>query len=78
MVAFPAATAVTLPFVSTVATLVLLELHETFLFVALFGETVAMICCVQPLPGSVVVVGFNETPLTATVEALTVTSQVAL
>jgi hypothetical protein len=44
MVAVPAALVVTNPFVFTVATAVLLELHVTSGFVALLGETVAVSC----------------------------------
>ena len=48
MVAVPAFFAVTTPEVETVATVVLLEDHVTFLFVALDGDTVAVIICVWP------------------------------
>ena len=77
MVAVPAATAVTLPFESTFATLVLLELQLTFLLVAFSGFTVAVKVSVLPTVSSVAVL-FRATPGTATVEAVTVTVQVAV
>ena len=48
IVAVPLATAVTLPFASTVATASLLDVQVTVLFVALAGETVAVIVPVAP------------------------------
>ena len=48
IVAVPLATAVTLPFASTVATASLLDVQVTVLFVALAGETVAVNCSVNP------------------------------
>ena len=48
IVAEPTDLAVTKPDALTVATLVLLEDHETLLSVALFGETVADNCFVLP------------------------------
>lgn len=49
MVAVPAATAVTLPVLLTVATLVLLDVHVTLLSVALFGRTVAVSVSLFPV-----------------------------
>ena len=49
IVALPFATAVTRPFVSTVATAVLLLVHVTFLFVASLGITLAISCKVWPM-----------------------------
>ena len=49
MVASPAATAATLPLVSTVATVVLLLSQVTFLFVALSGFTVAVKVTLSPV-----------------------------
>ena len=74
IVAVPDATAVTFPAVETVATLVLLLLQVTFLFVALLGETVAVSVSVA-FGANVSVVLFRLTPVTGTV---TVTAQVAV
>ena len=63
--AVPAATAVTVPVESTVATLVLLEDQVTFLFVASAGSTVAVSFSVFPFARERVVL-FNETPVTET------------
>ena len=49
IVAEPTPTAVTNPFVETVAALLLLELHETAEFVAVDGATVAVNEYVEPL-----------------------------
>jgi hypothetical protein len=74
MVPLPAATAVTVPF-DTVAILLLLEVHVTFLFVALAGATVAV--NVSVLPTRIVVdVLLSVTPVTEMGE--TVTAQVAV
>jgi hypothetical protein len=54
IVAFPLATGVTMP-LRTVATLVLLLVHVTFLFVALLGRTVGVSVSVVPI-GTVAVV----------------------
>ena len=77
MVAVPSATAVTLPFASTVATEVLSELHVTVLFVALSGFTVAVRVAVSPSVSSSEDLS-KVTDSTATVFFLTVTEQVAV
>ena len=74
IVAVPDATAVTFPEVETVATLVLLLLQVTFLFVALLGATVAVSVSVA-FGANVSVVLFRLTPVTGTV---TVTEHVAV
>ena len=74
MVAVPGATALTLPLESTVAMLLLLELHDTSLLVALLGLTVA-VSVKEPPTVMLAEVLSNETPVTATGEALTVTIQ---
>lgn len=64
----PAATAVTVP-LSTVATLVSLEVQETVLSVALLGFTVAVkvsLPLLEPFTVKESVVLFNETPVTST------------
>ena len=66
IVALPAATAVTLPVESTVATLVLLLLQVTRLL-ALLGDTVAVTVPVRPLLNESVV-GSTVTLVTAAVE----------
>ena len=73
MVASPAATAVTMPFSSTVATLSLPLDHVTFLFVASAGVKLGVSWSVSPLL-SVAEVSFRLTPVMGT---LTVTAQVA-
>lgn len=73
IVAVPAATAVTFPAVETVATLVLLLLQVTFLFVAFDGVTVAVSVSVA-FGANVSVVLFRLTPVTG---MFTVTAQVA-
>ena len=73
IVAVPAAPAVTFPAVETVATLVLLLLQVTFLFVALLGEIVAVSVSVA-FGANVSVVLFRLTPVTG---MFTVTAQVA-
>ena len=75
MVAAPAATPVTTPASETVAMLVLLDSHVTFLFVAFAGATVAMRVSVLPILMFVEAL-FSETPLTAV--GLTVTLHVAV
>ena len=80
IVAEPAATAVTLPLASTVATEVLSLDQETVLSVASVGLTVAT-RVVVPSTSSAKVVLSNETLVTATVDgagAVTVTVQVAV
>ena len=75
--AVPAALAVTTPLLETVATDVLLEDHETLVFVALEGETVAV--RVPELPATRLIVDrFKETPVTEIVAAVTETVQVAV
>ncbi len=76
MVAEPTDLAVTTPEVETVATEVLLEDQVTALLVALEGETVAVRVAVLPSSRLNEVLS-NDTPVTATVAALTVTVQVA-
>ena len=76
MVAVPADLAVTTPEVETVATDVLLEDQVTALFVALEGETVAVMVAVLPSSRLNEVLS-NDTPVTETVAGLTVTTQVA-
>ena len=71
IVVVPAALAVTTPPL-TVATLILLELHVTFLLVAVEGETVAVNVVESPTL-RVVLAGF--TAMLVTVSALTVTEQ---
>lgn len=74
--AVPAALAVTTPLLETVATDVLLDDHETLVFVALEGETVAV--RVPELPATRLIVDrFKETPVTEIVAAVTETEQVA-
>ena len=74
--AVPAALAVTTPLLETVATDVLLDDHETLVFVALEGETVAV--RVPELPATRLIVDrFKETPVTEIVAAVTETVQVA-
>jgi hypothetical protein len=79
IVSLPAATALTVP-PDTVATVLLLLLHVTFLFEALESATVAV--NVSELPAVIVVeVLFKVTPVTATVPPpppVTVTEQVAV
>ena len=75
MVAVPALWAVTFPFPSTVATLELLEDQVTFLFVALFGSTVAVSWLVLPSV-RVRLVLFRLTPVTETKSALLVSFSV--
>ena len=53
IVALPIATAVTLPFSSTVAMLLSDEVHTTVLSVALSGETVAVSCSFAPIRSSI-------------------------
>lgn len=80
MVAVPAATAVTLPVLSTVATLVSLEDQVTFLLVALAGFTVATRVAVAPPTVRVSVLWSRVTPVTGTVYGVvsfTVTVRVA-
>ena len=75
--AVPAALAVTTPLLETVATDVLLDDHETLVFVALEGETVAV--RVPELPATRLIVDrFKETPVTEIVAAVTETVQVAV
>ena len=76
MVASPTALPVTLPLLSTVATPVLEDFQVTFLLAALEGDTVA-VSWVAPLTFTVAEVLFSDTPVTATVAAVTVTEQVA-
>lgn len=74
--AVPAALAVTTPLLETVATDVLLDDHETLVFVALEGEMVAV--RVPELPATRLIVDrFKETPVTEIVAAVTETVQVA-
>lgn len=77
IVADPAALAVTVPSEATEATDVLLEVHETAVFVALLGETVGVRRYVSPAVNDNDV-GETETPVTATVALVTVTVQVAV
>ncbi len=75
MVAVPTDFAVTKPLLLTVATLVLLELHDTALLVVLLGETVAVSCNVLSTIMLAVFV-FSEIPVANC--GVTVTSHVAL
>ena len=77
MVAFPSATAVTLPLASTVATEVLLELHVTVLSDALSGFTVAVRVAVSPSLSSSEDLS-KVTDSTATTFFVTVTEHVAV
>ena len=77
IVAVPSATAVTLPFASTVATDVLLELQVTVLFVALSGFTVAASVTDSPSVSSSEDLS-SVTDSTAMTFFLTVTEQVAV
>ena len=61
--AVPFALAVTTPFLSTVAKLSLLELHETRLFSAFDGAMVGIRVAVEPT-SSVSAVSFREIPVT--------------
>ena len=75
--AVPAALAVTTPLLETAATDVLLDDHETLVFVALEGETVAV--RVPELPATRLIVDRSkETPVTEIVAAVTETVQVAV
>jgi hypothetical protein len=78
MVALPAETALTVP-PDTLATVLLLLLHDTFLFVALEGETVALRVSLAPTVNERLVL-LRLTPVTATVllPPVTVTEQVAV
>ena len=73
--AVPSLTAETFPFESTVAMFVLELDHDTFLFVALEGETVAVSFSVPPISNDMVVL-FKLMPVTAM--GLTVTEQLAV
>ena len=76
MVAVPLLTAVMTPLVLTVATAVLLELHVTFLFVAVAGATVATIDAVDVSSMDKLTADLStDTPLTGVV---TVTATVAV
>ena len=77
IVAEPAVLAVTVPSDATVATEVLLEDQETFLFVAVLGDTVADSLKVWPAIRDSVV-GETETPVTETVAVVTETAHVAV
>ena len=70
MVAVPAALAVTLPIVSTIATAVLLDVHVTVLSVASAGDTVAESGVVSP---TVIVFSLGDTITEATGITLAVT-----
>jgi len=75
--AYPFLTALTFPFLSTVATFSLSEIQVTFLLVASSGKTVAVSWSVSPL------FNFNEllsniTPVTGTRFLVTLTSQVSV
>jgi hypothetical protein len=78
IVAFPAETALTVP-PDTLATALLLLLHDTFLFVALEGETVALRVSLPPTVSERLDL-LRLTPVTATVllPPVTVTEQVAV
>jgi hypothetical protein len=77
IVALPAAWAVTTPYVETVATEVLLDDQVTDLFVALVGLTVAVKVSLPPTDSERDDL-LSVTPVTLTVEALTVTEQFAI
>ena len=77
MVAVPAATAVTFPFSSTVATPVLLLLQVTVLLVASSGVTVALRVSLLPTAKKRSVL-FRLIPVTVTGAAVTVTVQLAV
>jgi hypothetical protein len=77
IVALPADTPLTSPLDDTVAMAGALVLHDTLLFVALDGATVALSVSVLPTR-SVVELLLRDTPVTATVGVLTVTVQVAV
>jgi len=77
MVAVPTALAVTFPLPSTVATLVLLELHVTFWLVALDGSIIGERVS-SPPTARVMLVLFSDTPVTGIGVAFTVTVQVAV
>ena len=77
MVAVPAETAVTIPLLVTVATVLLLLDHVTFLLVAFSGNTVAVNVSVVPIVISAVG-RFSVTFVTGTDAAVTVTVQVAV
>jgi cytochrome b561 len=74
IVANPELTPVTKPLFDTVATAVLLLFHVTFWFVALAGVMVGIRVSV-PLTSMAVLALFNDTPVTLTTLALTVTVQ---
>jgi len=77
MVAVPADTAVTIPLLVTVATMLLLLDHVTVLLVAFSGNTVAVNVSVVPIVISAVG-RFSVTFVTGTDAAVTVTVQVAV
>ena len=77
IVADPAALAVTVPSDATVATDLLLEVHETAVFVALLGEIDGVNLYVCPMLNDNTV-GETETLVTCTVALLTVTVHVAV
>lgn len=77
IVALPGDTPVTKPDPSTLATEALLELQLTVLMVAFAGATVAVSCCVAPTLNDAVS-GETVTPVTGTMDEVTVTSAVAV
>ena len=76
IMAFPTLMPDTLPFESTVATLVFELDHVTFLFVAFEGDTVAVNFSIPPISNDIDVL-FRVTPVTEIVAVLTVTAHVA-
>ena len=77
IVAVPAATPATTPDELTVANVGALEFHVTVLLVALAGTTVATKVVEAPTP-RVAVAGLTLSPVTATMELLTLTTEVAV
>ena len=77
IVALPWATPVTTPLELTVATVASLVLQLTLLSVALLGDTVAVNACVAPTATDALV-GATVTPVTGTVDVLTVIADEAV
>jgi hypothetical protein len=79
IIALPVETALTWPLADTVATAVLLLLHNTYWFVALAGATVAVKVSEPPTVSESAAL-FKETPVTGTLVPLlvTLTAQVAI
>ncbi len=66
IVAVPFPVAVTMPFLSTAATVSLSDIQVIFLFVAFSGSMTGVIVCVAPCPTRFNEVWFSENPVTFT------------